>query len=271
MRRDIHGNGDKSKAVNTVENSPTNIGTAVVQEIDEERVDVLAQLEPRQLPPIKFSTDEFLIGDRPYGSWQFTLDPNSSGAAFSDIILDFRRLRLNLDDLEAEAENDEAISSYFCYFNWHYYGVDHCSELAGSLYGNNMADILAANGYAHRLESDKAIFLTDISWPGSPAIFAAENLSGNILFEVEDGRFLQGAGAAGALKLISILNFDPIMMRLRFSDDLLRSGLTYDEITGQLSLDDDLVKIDDRLVISGPSNLYQITGELDLAEETIFG
>jgi len=131
--------------------------------------------------------------------------------------------------------------------------------------------VLTANGYAPSLESSRAVFTTDIDWSGSPAFFSAENLSGDININVEDGRFLQGSGAAGALKLISILNFDAIMRRLRFSDDLLRSGLAYDEITAQLSLDKGLVTIEDRLVISGPSSLYQITGEVDLVKETILG
>ena len=61
------------------------------------------------------------------------------------------------------------------------------------------------------------------------------------------------------------------MRRLRFSDDLLRSGLAYDEITGAISMENGLVKIEDRLVISGPSSLYQITGEIDLKNETIMG
>ena len=61
------------------------------------------------------------------------------------------------------------------------------------------------------------------------------------------------------------------MRRLRLSDDLLRSGLAYDEITALVKLDNGLVNFEDRLVISGPSSLYQITGEIDLAEETILG
>ena len=58
------------------------------------------------------------------------------------------------------------------------------------------------------------------------------------------------------------------MRRLRLSDDLLRSGLGYDEITALVTLDDGLVKIEDPLVISGPSSLYQVTGEIDLEKET---
>ena len=131
--------------------------------------------------------------------------------------------------------------------------------------------MLTANGYAPSLNSDNAYFITNVTWPGTPAFFSASNLSGDIELEIFEGRFQQNSGSTGALKLISIINFDAIMRRLRLSDDLLRSGLAYDEITALVKLDNGLVNFEDRLVISGPSSLYQITGEIDLAEETILG
>jgi uncharacterized protein YhdP len=244
---------------------------------EEEPVDVLADIDPRELPRMHFSTNEFFIGDRPYGSWSFSLNPNSEGAEIDDLAFDFRGLRLGLDAVSSEqAENDpldiEASDSLLIpHFSWHFDGDTHVSSLTGVLTAGNMADVLVANGYAASLESSSAEFVVDLSWPGSPAFFTASDLSGDIAINIEDGRFLQGAGAAGALKLISILNFDAIMRRLRFSDDLLRSGLAYDEITGQMSMVDGQVHIEDRLVISGPSSLYQITGDLNLKDESIVG
>ena len=241
---------------------------------EEEPVDVLADIDPRELPRMHFSTNEFFIGDRPYGSWSFTLNPNSEGAEIDDLAFDFRGLRLGLDSVSSEeTENDPLDSEPLLvpHFSWHFDGAVHASSLTGVLTADNMADVLTANGYAASLESSSAEFVADLSWPGSPAFFTAENLSGDIAINIEDGRFLQGAGAASALKLISILNFDAIMRRLRFSDDLLRSGLAYDEITGQMSMVDGQVHIEDRLVISGPSSLYQITGDLNLKDESIVG
>ena len=46
---------------------------------EEDPVDVLADIDPRELPRMHFSTNEFRIGDVPYGSWSFTLNPNSAG------------------------------------------------------------------------------------------------------------------------------------------------------------------------------------------------
>ncbi len=241
---------------------------------EEEPIDVLADIDPRELPRMHFSTNEFRIGDRPYGSWSFTLNPNVEGAEIDNLAFDFRGLRLGLDTASAAPTQENAAQQepvLIPHFSWHFDGLNHTSAITGVLTADNMAEVLTANGYAASLESSSAQFIADLSWPGSPAFFLASNLSGEIGINIEDGRFLQRAGAAGALKLISILNFDAIMRRLRFSDDLLRSGLAYDEITGQLTMTDGQVHIEDRLVISGPSSLYQITGDLNLKDETIVG
>ena len=244
---------------------------------EEDSVDVLADIDPRDLPRMHFSTEQFFIGDRPYGSWSFTLNPNSQGVEIDQLAFDFRGLRLDLDTVPAEHAESTPIAQkvgeplLVPHFSWYFDGTTHLSALTGVLTADNMADVLTANGYAASLESSSAEFVADLSWPGSPVFFSAANLSGDIAINIEDGRFLQRAGAAGALKLISILNFDAIMRRLRFSDDLLRSGLAYDEITGQMSMVDGQVHIEDRLVISGPSSLYQITGDLNLKDESIVG
>jgi uncharacterized protein YhdP len=214
---------------------------------------------------MRFATDEFSIGARPFGQWQFALRPTAAGAEFEDLQFDFRGLRLGKDELP------ESIEQLTPHFSWYYDGQQHRSELTGVLRADDIGEVLLANGYAASLVSSEATFVSELSWPGSPAFFAGESLSGRLEMLVEDGRFLQESGGAGALKLVSIINFSAIMRRLRFSDDLLRRGLAFDEITGQLQLADGLVDIQDQLVISGPSSLYQITGEISLAEETIDG
>lgn len=239
---------------------------AAVEQEPVPRVDALAAIDPRILPKLQFAAGAVNIGERDFGAWRFTLDPVAGGAEFSNLAFDFRGLRLG--DFSA-ASVDPAVPQPR--FNWYYDGSNHRSEFTGLLTAANMADVLTANGIAPSLESSSARFDTAVSWPGSPAFFAGAHLSGDITLDIEDGRFQQVTGSSGALKLISIINFDAIMRRLRFSDDLLRRGLAYDSIDGNLRLDDGRVTIMDRLVISGPSSLYQITGELNLADQTING
>ncbi len=231
----------------------------------EERTDPLLGLDPRQLPAMQFSVDEFMIGDRDFGSWAFNLRPTDSGAEFSDLSFDFRGLRVGMGD------ESDVVEQQAPHFSWYFDGNEHRSALTATVSADDISEVLLANGFAASLTSSRADFVTDIQWPGSPAFFAGSSLSGDMSLRIMDGRFLQDTAGSGALKLVSIINFSAIMRRLRFSDDLLRRGLAFDEITGNMELEDGLLHLRDRLVISGPSSLYQITGDVDLAAETING
>ncbi len=231
------------------------------------RADLLARVDPRELPRMRLAVSEISIGETPWGGWSFSLEPDAGGAEFADLAFDFRGLRM--DPQVAAAEDVE--QSPAPRLRWNYDGEDHATELAGLILADDMAAVLRDNGFAASLESQRARFATELRWPGSPAFFQGRHLSGDIDLLVEDGRFLQTNAGGGALKLISIINFDAIMRRLRLSDDLLRRGLAFDEIAGRLRMDQGLARIENQLVISGPSSLYQITGNVDLREETIAG
>ena len=225
-----------------------------------ERVDPLQAFDPRQLPRLRFVADDVRRGEVDFGRWQFTLEPTVSGAEFTDLIVAAR-------GLQAGREGEEAR------FLWNYDGIEHHSYLNTVLQAGNIAGVLSAFGYAPSLESSSAEFHANLDWPGSPAFFAVTGLNGDMDMKIREGRFQQGgAGAAnGALKLISILNFDALVRRLRFSDDLFSSGLSYEEINGVMTLDRGIVNIVNRLQIIGPASLFQVAGQLDLVQQTIDG
>jgi len=227
---------------------------------DYELVDILAELDPRTFPLMNFKAEEIFVGDAPYGTWQFSLAPSQSGAVFSNLLFDTRGVRAGKDGEEGRVV-------------WTFDGREHHSYFTSVLEADNLGAVLSNFGYAPSLESTAARFNTSLDWPGSPAFFAVESLSGNVDLRIDEGRFLQSsAGAAnGALKLISIINFDALVRRLRFSDDLLRRGLSYEQIYGSMTIDNGIVNIVDRLQIIGPASLFQVAGQLDLVQQTIDG
>lgn len=233
-------------------------------EPEEPRVDVLADIDPRAMPAMDISVGEFTIGSNDYGRWKFQYRPTDFGASVEELEFEFRGLTAETE----ETEEGEVLQPGF---RWYFDGLQHRSEFVGQLRAGDIADVLTANGFAPSLESDRARFLASVDWPGSPAFFAASGLSGELIIDIDDGRFLQDSGSPGALRLISILNFDALMRRLRFSGDLLRRGLSYDDINGIVKLEDGVVAIQDQLVIGGPSSVYQISGLVDLGAETIDG
>lgn len=224
------------------------------------RVDALAGVDPRDFPYMKFRAESVSRGELDYGRWQFLLEPNTGGAVFSSLLFDIRGIRAGKEGEEAR-------------FVWTYDGVNHHSYFSSVLEADNIGAVLSNFGYAPSLESSSAQFHASLDWPGSPAFFAAELLSGDVDLKVLEGRFLQSSASAanGALKLISIINFDALVRRLRFSDDLLRSGLSYEQINGSMKINDGIVEINDRLQIIGPASLFQVSGQLDLAQQTIDG
>jgi uncharacterized protein YhdP len=223
------------------------------------RSDPMDNLDPRDFPDIRLAIDELTMAGSPFGRWQFLMQSDARGAGFSDLVVDARGLRIGSEEEPAT-------------FRWNYDGDAHGSELTGVLSASDLAAVLSAYGYAPSIQSESARFDSRLHWRGSPAYFSALGLNGEIDLEVNNGRFQQRAGVANsALRLISIINFDAVLRRLRFSDDITGSGLAYDEIRGKVVLDDGTLSIDDRLQIIGPSSLFQIAGKIDLAAETIDG
>ena len=221
------------------------------------REDPLQALDPRTFPPMQLTVGHFTVNGGDFGQWQFTLSSDGSGAVFRDLQVSARGLMVGSESAPAE-------------FRWIYDGQNHRSVLNGQVSATDLAPVLSAYGYAPSLQSTSAVFDSRLHWDGSPAYFSALGLSGDLDINVSSGRFQQRVGVANsALRLISIINFDAVIRRLRFSDDFLRSGLSYDEIVGQVNLSDGIVTIKDRLQIIGPASLFQVSGTLDLAEQTI--
>jgi len=223
-------------------------------------VDPLDAFDPRSLPRMRFSAEEVWRGDADFGRWEFSLEPGAGGVTLSDLLINARGLQVGRPGEEGR-------------FVWTFDGSKHHSYLDAVLETANIAPVLSAFGYAPSLESASAVFQSSLNWPGSPAYFAARDLSGDLALNIAEGRFQQSGAGAGnsALKLISIINFDALVRRLRFSDDLVRRGLAYEQIYGAVTLDHGVVNILDRLQIIGPASLFQVSGEIDLAEQTIDG
>lgn len=221
------------------------------------REDPLAALDPRSFPAMQLSLGQLTLSGADFGAWNFDLDSDDSGAVFRNMQTTARGLSIGSAAAPAE-------------FRWIYDGQVHRSVLNAQITATDLGPVLSAYGYAPSLQSSTAAFDARLHWDGSPAYFSALGLSGDIDIKINNGRFQQRAGVANsALRLISIINFDAVVRRLRFSDDFLRSGLSYDEISGRVNLSNGIVNIIDRLQIIGPASLFQVAGDLDLAEQTI--
>lgn len=140
----------------------------------------------------------------------------------------------------------------------------------GRLEGENLADVLLAWGFAPSTTSEDFRLDVDSRWPGSPAFFSLNRLSGNLDARLRKGQLREVDGGAQALRVFGLLNFDSIGRRLRLDfSDLFSKGLSYDRIKAELKATDGVYVTSKPLTVAGPSSNLELDGRLDLVNDRI--
>jgi uncharacterized protein YhdP len=105
-----------------------------------------------------------------------------------------------------------------------------------------------------------------LAWVGNPQEFDYPTLGGTLRVETGAGQFTKLNPGLG--KLLGVLSLQALKRRLVFDfQDLFGDGFAFDEITGDVRIQDGVMKTDN-LTIVGPSARATITGETDIARET---
>jgi uncharacterized protein (TIGR02099 family) len=210
--------------------------------------DVLADVDPAALPAMDIAVAELLRGDDLLGSGGLKMRPSADGVAFQDLDLNLKGLQLRGDG------------------GWN--GTR--SWYKGRLQGGDLAEVLLAWGFAPSTTSEDFRLDVDGSWPGSPAFFALNRLSGRLDARLRKGQLREVDGGAQALRIFGLLNFDSIGRRLRLDfSDLFSKGLSYDRIKTELSATDGVYLTSRPLTVAGPSSNLELDGQLDLVNDRI--
>ena len=210
--------------------------------------DALADVDPKTLPSMNISVTELLRGDELLGSVALKVRPSPDGATFEDLALDLRGLKIG------------GTAGWNSAGTWY----------KGRLQGNDLADVLLAWGFAPSTSSRDFRLDVDGHWPGSPAYFALERLSGTLDARLRKGQLREIDGSTQALRIFGLLNFDSIGRRLRLDfSDLFSKGLSYDQIKGELRANDGVYVTTQPLTVAGPSSNLELDGTLDLVNDRI--
>lgn len=205
------------------------------------------------------SIAELWLQDRLLGSVDFLLQ-----MAGEELVLD--ELNANLRGLAFGAAGDESARLI-----WQG-GGRPASRLRGRVSGDDAAAILQAWGLAPTLEAETFQVDLDLSWPGSPMEFDAADLRGQVLLDVENGRFVQFETGAAPLRVVGLFNFAAIARRMRLDfTDVFRRGIAFEQIDGALALDNGVIRSQEAVRISGPGSSFRLTGSLDLVAQTLDG
>ncbi|RRV15416.1 YhdP family protein [Pseudomonas saudiphocaensis] len=212
------------------------------------RQDPLAAVDPRNLPAMDIAVAKVLQGEQLLGAWSLKIRPRSDGVEFSDLDLDLKGLRL------AGAGGWNTSRSWY----------------KGRLEGGNLADVLLAWGFAPSTTSVRFHVDADASWPGSPAFFGMQRLSGRLDARVRNGQLREVDGSAQALRVFGLLNFDSIGRRLRLDfSDLFSKGLSFDRIKGELVATEGIFVTQGPITVTGPSSNLELDGRLDMVHDRI--
>ena len=197
---------------------------------------------------MNISVAEVLRGDELLGGGSFKMRPDAEGVGFSDIDLNLKGLKM------AGSGGWSGSRSWY----------------KGRLEGANIADVLLGWGFAPSTSSQDFRLDVDGSWPGSPAFFAVNRLSGTLDARLRKGQLREVDGGAQALRVFGLLNFDSIGRRLRLDfSDLFSKGLSYDRIKAQLQATDGVYVTSQPLTVAGPSSNLELNGRLDLVNDQI--
>ncbi|WP_413044254.1 YhdP family protein [Pseudomonas sp. YJ42] len=210
--------------------------------------DALAAVDPKRLPAMDISVAQVLRGEELMGSGSLKMRPSSDGVAFSNLALDLKGLKLG------------GAGGWNATRTWY----------KGRLEGENVADVLLAWGFAPSTTSRDFRLDVDGSWPGSPAYFALNRLSGRLDARLRKGQLREVDGGAQALRVFGLLNFDSIGRRLRLDfSDLFSKGLSYDRIQTELVATHGVYVTSQPLTVAGPSSNLELNGQLDLVRDQI--
>lgn len=224
-------------------------------------IDVLGGVDLMKMIAVSFSTQEFSLGSDSYGSWSFELNPDEAGVSITDLVGKVRGIDVGGAELGSGAIMTWRASDTGLHTTFH-----------GRLGMRNLADTLVAWEQPVLLESKKAIFDADLSWSGSPANFQLNIIRGDLLMNVEEGRFNRAAGVGDnpLLRLIGLLNFDTWVRRLKLDfSDVVNSGMAYDKIQSKMHFEPGSLFLTEPLTVKTPSSKMQLAGTINLIDETL--
>lgn len=220
--------------------------------------DLLADFYPADLPEMQFTLADLQVNDKPYGQWSF-----SSTSIQHGII--FKNLTANSRGMQIAGTNEQP-----AYVRWRRVGDQQQTEFTGVLSCGDLGAVLEAWDYAAAIRSNSCRFGADLSWYGSPLDLELAGMEGKVDIALSNGQFLETNSTANALRIFSLFNFDTLLRRLQFRfDDVFNRGLSYDQINGGFRLANGQLAIEEAFEVNGPSSRLQMTGSLDLINETV--
>ena len=148
-------------------------------------------------------------------------------------------------------------------------GSEGFSGLKANLGFEDLGMTLEYFGYQRIVETEAGDFALNLQWPGPPQNVSMETLEGSIDVSIGPGSFPEApSGAAGALRVVSILNLADIVQRLSLTDTF-DSGIPFYSVDGEIYFHSGALEVA-RMDVQGGSS-FQFSGVSDLQTQSLDG
>ncbi|MFN3713876.1 MAG: YhdP family protein [Alcanivoracaceae bacterium] len=209
------------------------------------------ELSPLKVPVMDVRLNSLLLNGEDMGRWQFAVRPSGDGVAIEELDAFWRSARVKGR------------------IDWRQQGDRESSHFIGSFDTVNLARTLRQWKLPVFVESDDARAVVDLTWRGAPTELDYLALQGQASVAIGPGRFPKTDSKASALRVLGVFNLTTVSRRLRLDfTDLYKKGLSFEEVSGDFSLDGPQVGTSN-LQIKSPSAEFRLRGEMDMANQQL--
>ncbi|HWZ71894.1 MAG TPA: YhdP family protein [Casimicrobiaceae bacterium] len=199
-------------------------------------------------PSVDIVAESFRLKNRDLGKLELIAQPSES---------DWR-----IESLKLSSDDGSLVASGW----WRGAGRAPRTQLDTDLEVRDAGKYLARFGMPDAVRGGQTHIHGQLEWSGSPQEFDYPTLNGMFRVETGSGQFVKLDPGLG--KLLGVLSLQALKRRFTFDfQDLFGEGFAFDEITGDVRIQDGVMKCDN-LKIVGPSARVSIAGETNIADET---
>ncbi|WLD57087.1 hypothetical protein NFC81_10155 [Salinispirillum sp. LH 10-3-1] len=214
--------------------------------------DPFSGYEPSDLPPMQVELRRLLVNDVDFGYWSFDLENDASRVSVRNLAGIVRHVEVDGEMDWRFAENNR-----------------QSTHLTLNVRAGNIARFLQASDYTPIIDSQSFRGSADVSWPGSPLYFAGQALVGSVNFNMRNGAIYE-MEEFDSIKLIGLMNVTRIFRRLSLDfRDVLNAGFSYDQVTGDLVLNQGLISVGNRLVLDGSGAKMFFNGSYSVPDDAL--
>ncbi len=208
----------------------------------------VSTLDPRKLPSITLTADEFALGDRYLGTVEVNLVRTEEGLEAEKLIATDGSFGIVGTGRWIADENEELGSRTY---------------VMATLNSNDVRATLARLDFAQGISGESMGVVFDLSWAGGPRASFLDVLDGKVQMRLENGALEEVEPGAG--RMLGLVSFVALPRRLSLDfRDVFNKGFRYDSIAGNFVFDDGIASTCD-MSLEGPAALIGVVGQVDLA------